>query len=96
MFIILLTFSDNKSQAKEFMDGHNTWIKRGFDEGVFLLAGSIQPSSGGAVVAHNVTYEALERMVGIDPFVVHNVVRAKILEISPGQTDERLSFLKTQ
>ncbi len=25
------------------MLGHNGWIKRGFDDGVFLLAGSLQP-----------------------------------------------------
>ena len=96
MFIVLLTFSDNKSQAKEFMSGHNAWINQGFDDGVFLLTGSIQPSSGGAVVAHNISAKALEARVGADPFVAHNVVSAEIIEISPGQTDERLAFLKIQ
>lgn len=43
MFIVILKFSDNKRQAGEFMEGHNGWIKRGFDDGVFLLAGSLQP-----------------------------------------------------
>ena len=37
MFVVLLRFSDNKDQASEFMEGHNAWIKRGFDDGVFLL-----------------------------------------------------------
>ncbi len=32
------------------MDGHNEWIKRGFDEGVFLMVGSLQPNLGGAIV----------------------------------------------
>lgn len=35
MFIVQLKFSDNKAQAGEFMDGHNEWIKRGFDDSVF-------------------------------------------------------------
>ena len=47
MFIVLLRFSDNKGQAGQFMEGHNEWIKRGFDDGVFLLVGSLQPSMGG-------------------------------------------------
>lgn len=51
MFIVLLKFSDNKSQASQFMEGHQQWIKRGFDDGVFLLAGSLQPNLGGGVVA---------------------------------------------
>jgi len=46
MFIVLLKFSDNKGQAGEFMEGHNEWIKRGFDDGVFLLVGSLQPGLG--------------------------------------------------
>lgn len=32
MFIVLLKFSDNKEQAGQFMEGHNAWLKRGFDE----------------------------------------------------------------
>lgn len=35
MFMVLLRFSDNKSQASQLMDGHNAWIARGFDDGVF-------------------------------------------------------------
>ena len=50
MFIVLLKFSDNKDQAAQFMEGHNEWIKRGFDDDVFLLAGSLQPKWGGGGV----------------------------------------------
>lgn len=93
MFVVLLKFSDNGSQASQFMEGHNTWIKRGFDDGVFVLAGSLQPRSGGAIIAHNTSLPALQRRVNDDPFVTENVVRADILEITPGKTDPRLDFL---
>ena len=93
MFIVLLKFSDNKSRAGEFMDGHNTWIKRGFDDGVFLIAGSLQPSLGGGIVAHNTSLEDLQSRVHSDPFVAENIVSAEILEISPAKADERLEFL---
>ena len=93
MFIILLKFSDNKSKAGELMDGHNEWIKRGFEDGVFLLVGSLQPSLGGSVIAHNSSLSELQERVNRDPFVSENVVSAEILEIEPKKTDERLSFL---
>jgi len=93
MFVILLKFSDNKGQAGQFMDGHNAWIKRGFDDGVFLLTGSLQPKLGGAVVAHNTSLTELQNRVNDDPFVAENIVSAEILEITPGKTDERLTFL---
>lgn len=93
MFVVLLKFSDNKSQAGQFMDGHNAWVKRGFDDGVFLLAGSLQPNLGGSVVAHNTSLADLQSRVNDDPFVANNVVSAEILEITPAKADERLGFL---
>lgn len=93
MFIVLLKFSDNKGQAGQFMDGHKAWIKNGFDDGVFLLAGSLQPDLGGGIVAHNTSLADLQSRVNEDPFVANDVVTAEILEITPSITDERLKFL---
>ncbi|MDI1347323.1 MAG: hypothetical protein PSV22_25030 [Pseudolabrys sp.] len=93
MFIVTLKFSDSKGQAGQFMDGHKQWIKRGFDDGVFLLVGSLQPNLGGGIVAHNTTLADLQARVNDDPFVAQNIVSADIFEIAPARTDERLSFL---
>lgn len=93
MFIVLLNFSDNKSQASQFMEGHNEWVKRGIDDNVFLLAGSLQPNLGGGIMAHNTTLSNLESRVNDDPFVANNVVNAEILEITPSKVDKRLNFL---
>ena len=93
MFIVLLRFSDNKAQAGELMPGHNAWLKNGFDDGVFLLAGSLQPKQGGGILAHNVTFDDLQLRVNADPFVAEKVVTAEILEISPAKADQRLEFL---
>lgn len=93
MYIVLLKFFDNKSQASQYMEGHNEWIKRGFDNGVFLVVGSLQPNLGGGILAHNTSLSDLQSRVNDDPFVANNVVNAEILEITPAQADERLKFL---
>jgi uncharacterized protein YciI len=93
MFIVLLKFSDNRDQASQFIKGHNQWIKRGFDDGVFLVVGSLQPQLGGGIVAHNTTLSDLQSRVNEDPFVAEKVVSAEILEITPAKADERLNFL---
>jgi len=93
MFIVLLKFAANKGQAGRFMEGHNAWLRRGFDDGVFLLAGSLQPSAGGGILAHGGSRAELESRVGQDPFVAEGVVTAEIVEISPARADERLEFL---
>lgn len=93
MYIVLLKFSDNKGKASQFMEGHKEWIKRGFDDGVFLLVGSLQPNAGGAIVAHATSLPNLQSRVKRDPFVAENVVRAEILEFTPSKADARLNFL---
>jgi uncharacterized protein YciI len=93
MFIVLLSFADNKGGASRLMDGHKAWLKRGFEDGVFLLAGSLQPNRGGGIVAHNTSLPELQRRVSDDPFVVERVVTAEILEIAPSRADARLQFL---
>jgi uncharacterized protein YciI len=93
MFIILLKFSENKALASEYMAGHNEWIAQGFQDGIFLLVGSLKAGSGGAVLAHNTSSSALAAFVDADPFVKHNVVVAEILEIEPKKVDARLNLL---
>ena len=93
MFVVLLRFSGNKARAGEFMEGHKEWLKRGFDDGVFLLAGSMRPNLGGAVVAHGTSLSDLESRLNADPFVAERVVAAEILEITPSKADARLRFL---
>jgi uncharacterized protein YciI len=93
MFMVLLRFAENKANAGQFMDGHNAWLREGFEKGVFQLAGTIQPKQGGAILAHNVTIEVLREIVGKDPFVAEKVVSAEIVEITPSKTVPELSFL---
>lgn len=90
MFIVLLKFSDNKDKAGQFMDAHREWITRGFDEGVFLLVGRLQPEMGGGILAHNTSLSDLHARINEDPFVVNNVASPEIIEITPSRFDERL------
>ena len=94
MFIVLLRIAD-PSKAGTLMEGHKAWIKRGFDDGVFLLVGGLQPNLGGGIIAHHTTLADLQRRVSDDPFVAGKVVTAEILELAPSRADARLSFLAT-
>ncbi|MET9883280.1 hypothetical protein ABZZ20_08990 [Streptomyces sp. NPDC006430] len=94
MYVTLLRFSANKAAAAEHMAGHQNWIRQGVEDGIFLLVGSIQPGQGGAVLATGITLEDLQARVAEDPFVLHDVVTAEVIEIAPNLTDPRLAFLK--
>ena len=93
MFVVLLKFSANRARAGALMQGHKDWLQRGFDDGVFLLSGNLQPGLGGAILAHDTSRAALQHRLAADPFVAENVVSAEIVEITPARTDERLRFI---
>ena len=96
MFIILLKFSKNREQAGLFMDSQMKWLKQGFDENTFFLAGTIMPATGGAILAKGASFEAIQKRVQQDPFVIENIVEAEILEIKPAKLDERFTQILNQ
>lgn len=93
MFMVLLRFADRMSEAPRLMEAHNAWLQRGFDDGVFLAAGSLRGAGGGAILAHAATLAEMTARVDADPFVAEGVVAAEIHEIAPSRTDPRLDFL---
>jgi uncharacterized protein YciI len=93
MFVVFLKFSRRKELAPQHMAAHKTWLERGFEDGVFLLAGSLSPSEGGGILAHQVSRAELEARLNNDPFVVEDVVQAEIIEMTASRADPRLGFL---
>jgi hypothetical protein len=49
--------------------GHNAWLKCGFDGGVCMLAGSLQPNPGESVLVQNTSLIDLQSRLKDDPFV---------------------------
>jgi len=93
MHILFLRFTERKSEAGKFMQGHKDWIQRGFDAGDFLLTGSLQPQMGGVILTDRISREELAQLVEQDPFVEQGIVIPEIVELSPSRVDERLGFL---
>lgn len=93
MYIVVLRLGENRDRASSLMSAHNAWIGKGFDDGVFILTGTLAGRAGGAVLAHGESRAALERRVQSDPFVAEGVVKVEIIELEPGRYDDRLKFL---
>ncbi len=93
MFIVLLKFTEKKALAGQHMAAHNAWIQQGFDDGVFLLVGGLNPPQGGGIIANESSLEVLQARVSEDPFVVEGIVEAEIIEINPAKTEPRLAAI---
>ena len=93
MFVITLRFAD-RTHAPRLMEAHRDWIARGFERGILILVGTLQPGVGGMLIAHGATRGEIEAFIAEDPFVAEGVVTSELLEIDPGRTDARLAFLQ--
>lgn len=94
MFIIILRFTGDKARAPLFMEAHNAWLRQGFEDGVFLLAGGLEAGQGGALLAHGMDAAAVAARLAADPFVTEGIVTPEIHAITPGRLDDRLGFLR--
>lgn len=94
MYIITLNLTEKKADAPAHMADHNAWIAQGFEDGVFLVVGSLKPQGGGAILAVAEDITDLEARVAADPFVSKGIATPHIQQIAPARTDARLSFLK--
>ncbi len=93
MFIITLTLTELAPQAKAHMDAHNVWIAQGFDDGVFVLVGSLAPQGGGAILARGDDMQAITARVHDDPFVANGFAKAHIQQVTPARADASLAIL---
>ena len=79
MAMALRKVSRDKAKANQIMDGHLSWLMDRFAKGTFLVAGTIEPKAGGAMLAHNPTLEQIQAIIKGDPFVSDGVVSAEII-----------------
>ncbi len=93
MVVVILRLVDG-SRARELMRDHEAWIRRGFDDEVFLAVGSLHDQPGGAILTHGEPLPELERRVRADPFVEHGVAEPTFVAFTPNATDPRLDFLR--
>jgi uncharacterized protein YciI len=93
MFIVIMKLSAGRERLAALRETHTAWVRRGLDDGVFLLIGGLAGGVGGAILAHGLDRSALDARLKEDPFVYEDVVRPEVFELTPGLADERLAFL---
>jgi uncharacterized protein YciI len=95
MFIILLTYTKPLTEVDQYLEPHKTWVAQGFADGVFVLSGGQKPRTGGCLLAIGADRGAIETRVAQDPFVLHGVATAQVIEVAPGRLDSRIALLGT-
>ena len=95
MFIVTLTYLKPVEEIDALMHDHVAWLKKGYDEGLFIASGRRVPRSGGVILAKSGDEQALRENLARDPFVVHGTARCEVVEFTPSMTAPGAEVLKT-
>ena len=90
MFIIELTYTRPLAEVDNLLDEHSQFLKKYYDEGIFLLSGRKHPRTGGIILARAESMADIEKIISEDPFHRHGVAEYTITEFLPSMANETL------
>lgn len=95
MFIVTLTYLKPVEEIDALMNDHVEWLRKGYDEGLFIASGRRVPRTGGVILARSGDEQALRDNLARDPFVIHGAARCDVVEFTASMTAPGAEVLKT-
>jgi uncharacterized protein YciI len=95
MFIVTLTYLKPVEEIDALMEAHVAWLKRHYEDGLFIASGRRVPRTGGVILARSGDAAALHAALAADPFVVHAAARCEVVEFTASMTAPGAEVLKT-
>ncbi|QFI54616.1 YciI family protein [Aeromonas simiae] len=94
MFVVTLTYVRALAEIDALIPAHVEWLKAHYAAGHFLASGRRVPRTGGVILAHGLTREALEQVLASDPFRLAGVADYEVLEFVPSMSAAGLEALQ--
>jgi uncharacterized protein YciI len=92
MFIATLKYVKPIAEVDALLQKHREHLLQFLHEGKLLIAGKLQPRTGGVIIAKNVSRDQFEQFLKDDPFAQAKVSEYQIIEFIPGLHDSVLSL----
>lgn len=86
MFIIISKYLKSLEEVDSKRSDHLAYMNNYVLAGTFLLGGRQVPTTGAAIVAHNITREELEEILRNDPYVINGLAEYNIIEFNVGMS----------
>jgi len=91
IYVAILTYVRPVDEIDAQMQAHVAWLRKGYEDGVFLASGRRVPRTGGVILAKGDSLEEVEARLSEDPF--QRLGLAKV-EIIPFQASMAAGALK--
>ncbi len=82
-FLIEITYSVPLEEVDKVLAEHRAFLQTGYDSGMLLCSGRMNPITGGIVIARANEQSEIEQFVSNDPFHLHKVATHRVVEFNP-------------
>lgn len=83
LYVVMLTYVGPADEVQAHLDSHRDWLIEHARAGRILVAGPLEPRTGGLVLAHCSSRTELDGMLAEDSFYVHRLVDYDIRCFNP-------------
>jgi uncharacterized protein YciI len=83
MFVLFSRYVKPLAEVDRWLAEHRAFLEHHYEARHLLVSGPQNPRTGGIIVTHDMTREAVEAMLEQDPFVREGVAEYQIIEFSP-------------
>lgn len=90
-FIITIKYTASPDIISEILPEHRKFLQTGYDSGLLLFSGPMNPKTGGIVAARSESLEEIDFFFANDPYLLNKVADYSYIEFEPVKSQE---FLK--
>jgi len=82
-FLAMSEFLVDEEEVLDELVEHRAWSKAGYDEGIILFSGTLDPPEGGMICFRAESAEAAAAFIASDPFAVSGVAKYTLIKFTP-------------
>lgn len=68
MYVVNLTYHRPIEEVDSHFEGHIAWLKRHYQEGIFIASGRKNPRTGGVILVKGIDRARLDAILAQDPY----------------------------
>ncbi|TPG64772.1 YciI family protein [Ewingella americana] len=93
LYIAVLSYVKPLSEVDALLPAHVEWLRKGYDDGIFILSGRRNPRTGGVILARGSSIEEIQARMKEDPLQHQGLATLEITPFEPTMSAEDLQHL---
>lgn len=80
MYLLIVSYIKPVEEVAPFVPSHGEWVKKYFNEGIFLMAGPKKNKFGGAILVKSIDRTRLNKIIAEDSFITGDVAEYQVID----------------